>query len=427
MDSYDVIIVGTGAGGAPLARELARDGKRVLVLEKGVHPQMAGSPPLAADVVLSREGVPILRAVTAGGTTEISAGNMVPCLVNELCALGIDLSRELAALEEEVGAAPLDASLRHEACRAIAAAGGALDLAFVPMGKCINVSRCDGCGMCLKGCATGARWSARETLDDAVAYGATVMYGTECTKALHDGVRVTGVAAVSGGAPVEYHAPCVVVCAGGLATPVILQASGIEAGMRLSVDLLAHVYGFVRTATFSRELPMPLVCIDHLEKRGFILSPNVNYGAVSKHIRETCMYGFGPHNALGLMIKIRDSDEGRVYADGTVSKAVTAHDKAIFDDAKAVARDILVTAGADPGSLFETPINGAHPLGTAAIGTVVSTSLETRIAGLYVCDASVLPTAPGFPPIMTIMALALRLARHLTPRFPESPQSSAAE
>ena len=354
-----------------------------------------------------------MRVIAAGGTTEISAGNMVPCLADELGALGIDLSRELVALEEEVGAAPLDASLRHEACRAIAAAGEACGLTFVPMDKCIDVPRCDGCGMCLKGCATGARWSARETLDDAVAYGATVLYGTECTRAHHDGVRVTGVAAVSGGTPAEYRASCVVVCAGGLATPVILQASGIEAGTRLSVDLLAHVYGFVRSATFPRELPMPLVCTDCLKERGFILSPNVNYGAVAKHVRETGMDGVGPHNALGLMIKIRDSDEGRVYADGTVSKAVTAHDTAIFDDAKAVARNILVAAGADHGTMYETPINGAHPLGTAAIGTVVSTSLETCIAGLYVCDASVLPTAPGMPPIMTIMALALRLAKHL--------------
>jgi choline dehydrogenase-like flavoprotein len=35
MDSFDVIIVGSGAGGAPIANRLARQGKSVLVLEKG--------------------------------------------------------------------------------------------------------------------------------------------------------------------------------------------------------------------------------------------------------------------------------------------------------------------------------------------------------------------------------------------------------
>ena len=35
MDSYDVIIVGTGAGGGTLARRLASSGKRILLLERG--------------------------------------------------------------------------------------------------------------------------------------------------------------------------------------------------------------------------------------------------------------------------------------------------------------------------------------------------------------------------------------------------------
>src|SRR5947199_1322782 len=35
MESYDVIIVGTGAGGGTLARRLASSGKRILVLERG--------------------------------------------------------------------------------------------------------------------------------------------------------------------------------------------------------------------------------------------------------------------------------------------------------------------------------------------------------------------------------------------------------
>src|SRR6187551_3471151 len=35
MDSYDVIIIGTGAGGGTLARHLAPSGKRILLLERG--------------------------------------------------------------------------------------------------------------------------------------------------------------------------------------------------------------------------------------------------------------------------------------------------------------------------------------------------------------------------------------------------------
>jgi choline dehydrogenase-like flavoprotein len=56
---------------------------------------------------------------------------------------------------------------------------------------------------------------------------------------------------------------------------------------------------------------------------------------------------------------------------------------------------------------------GAHPGGTAAIGQVVDKDLQTRIENLFVCDASVLPTSPGMPPILTIVALSKRLGKRL--------------
>ncbi|MFH0823693.1 MAG: GMC oxidoreductase, partial [Pseudomonadota bacterium] len=58
-------------------------------------------------------------------------------------------------------------------------------------------------------------------------------------------------------------------------------------------------------------------------------------------------------------------------------------------------------------------IYGGHNGGTAAIGELVNTDMETEVSNLFVCDGSVLPLAPGLPPVLTIMALARRLARHL--------------
>lgn len=161
---------------------------------------------------------------------------------------------------------------------------------------------------------------------------------------------------------------------------------------------------------------MTLVCTARLGDEGYILSPSVNARAVSRHLSSLGRTDVGVANVLGLMIKIRDSGEGRVFPDGTVSKRVTDADRNIFERARDAARRVLIAAGAEPDTLFETSINGAHPLGTAAIGEVVSPTLETRVSGLYVCDASVLPEAPGLPPILTIMALALRLAAHLADR-----------
>ena len=54
----DVVIVGSGAGGAVMARELARDGRSVIVLEEGGHysPEELGQlPPSQSGRRIARE------------------------------------------------------------------------------------------------------------------------------------------------------------------------------------------------------------------------------------------------------------------------------------------------------------------------------------------------------------------------------------
>jgi choline dehydrogenase-like flavoprotein len=46
---------------------------------------------------------------------------------------------------------------------------------------------------------------------------------------------------------------------------------------------------------------------------------------------------------------------------------------------------------------------------------MLTTDLESEIPGLYVCDASVFPRALGRPTVLTIIALAMRLAEKLAP------------
>jgi len=103
-------------------------------------------------------------------------------------------------------------------------------------------------------------------------------------------------------------------------------------------------------------------------------------------------------------VKIKDEAGGVVAEE--VEKCVTNRDAALLSEGAAIAGTILEEAGAEPSTFVSTPLRGAHPGGTAKIGVAVDKNLETEVTGLYVADASVLPAAPGAPPILTIVALA---------------------
>ena len=165
-----------------------------------------------------------------------------------------------------------------------------------------------------------------------------------------------------------------------------------------------------------REPQMALVNTEFHETQGFILSPFINHGRPARLIEAGLDgYRLPTNRILGIMVKITDESAGQVFPDGSVSKPVTDRDWERLRAGGAIAREILIKAGGKPESVIVTGVQGAHPGGTAAIGRVVDAQLQTKIDNLFVCDCSVLPAAPGLPPIVTIMALAKRLGRTLEP------------
>ena len=79
-----------------------------------------------------------------------------------------------------------------------------------------------------------------------------------------------------------------------------------------------------------------------------------------------------------------------------------------------MARRILEAAGAR--HIFATHHFAAHPGGSVPIGGKARAGVDSDLraaAGLYVCDASVIPQPWGLPPTLTLLCLGKRLGAML--------------
>ena len=88
------------------------------------------------------------------------------------------------------------------------------------------------------------------------------------------------------------------------------------------------------------------------------------------------------------MIKLKDQVSGGVFPNGKISKPLTKDDKERMAIAEEISHKILLEAGADKTTIFTSPLRGTHPSGTVRIGEMLDKNLQTKIEGLYVCDAS---------------------------------------
>jgi choline dehydrogenase-like flavoprotein len=284
------------------------------------------------------------------------------------------------------------------------------------MPKFIQPNKCKNCGQCTFGCSRESKWTALNYLEEAVKLGAEVRYGISVEKIIQEKGKTKGVKALSRNGKNDFFADAVILAAGGLGTPVILQKSGIKhAGKGLFMDLLINTYGVTDGFNQINEPTMTLVDREFHENKGFILSTYISHHRMVRFI-ELGPKGLSlPLNRLmGIMTKTADDPIGHVDKNGKVSKPVTENDWKRLNEGSSIAKEILIKAGSHPDSILFSKVQGAHPGGTAALGKVVGIDLQTEIDNLYVCDASIFPKSPGMPPILTICALAKKLAKNLT-------------
>jgi choline dehydrogenase-like flavoprotein len=419
------LIVGSGAAGATVARELAGNGDRVTILEAGAEFQ-----PFAGDlarlallrasrlflderlitalfrpmrIAMGAAHMPLVYGVATGGTTTLTAGNGLR-LDDALDDVGLDLGPEYDELEALLPLSTDHTRRWRPSTRALHAACEGLGLRPRVMPKLVDFARCRRCGRCVLGCRHGAKWDSRRFLSDAEEQGATLMTGTRVERLAVAGSSATGVVVRRRGRRELIPADLIFLAAGALGTPGVLERSGITTEQRLFVDPVLCVAGPLPGARQDAEIPMPFF----VGRKDYVVSPYFDYLSF--------FFDAGwrrpAADILPLMIKLADTGQGRVSSRG-VHKGLSARDKRTLREAVALCREILATVGIAERDIFFGRVNAGHPGGTLPLTSESAQNLhDDRLPqNVYVADASLLPRSLGKPPSLAIMALALRVAR----------------
>jgi len=455
----DVCVVGTGAGGGVVAKELAEGGLSVVMVEEGdrLRPGDFTARPRDLSPRFYRDGsqvttagnvpivVPLGRAV--GGTTILNSATCYRTPPALLDRWGLWSAAELEPFFRRVerifgvGQVPRDlagrnAHVMERGARALGWRGEYLHRA---------ARGCTGSGVCAFGCPTdGKQHTGNTYVPLAWDAGALTVTRARATKVLIDRGAARGVEArTSAGGRLRVDADLVVVACGTAQTPVLLARSGVrhpQLGRNLSLHPATGVWAEMDEVVDMHAGVPQAFGVDELAGEGLMLEgwagpPDMLALSVCARGEELrrIMLGYRRVAQAGLMI--RDTSRGRVRRLGGrafLRYDVNAQDAALLTKGIAKAAELQLAAGA---RAVHVPIAGAgpvrtprearalaarprqlgltafHPLGTAAAGTVVDPDLHVRgTRGLLVADGSVVPGALGVNPQLTIMALATRAA-----------------
>ena len=462
----DVVVIGSGAGGAPTAALLAEAGLGVLVVEEGEHVRQGEVVPFSLEqmerqyraggvtAALGRPSIAYTEACCIGGGSEINSGlyrrppedvlarwrtehRIERFATDDLLAICDEVERELDV--QLLPAAPI-------------AAGAALQRGAGRLGwdhdEIPRWMTYDGADV-----ASGRRQSMTETyLPRAERAGARLLPGHRAERIVVDGGRATGVVLRDrSGVVTTVRTRAVFVCGGAIQTPALLQRSGF----RHRVGRALAVHPTVKLAArFGDEMNVPDDVPVHQVKE---FAPDLSFGgsasnpglialALSDHWAR-----FGPavedwqHLAV-YYAAITSEGRGRVRAvpglrDPIVTYRLTRRDRALLGQGLARLALVLLEAGATevyPSYRGAPVVRGRKEIGAmrggfsaakAAVMTVhlcstvpmggderwAATDSFGRLHGtsnVHVNDASLLPDAPGVNPQASVMAVAIRNARH---------------
>jgi choline dehydrogenase-like flavoprotein len=414
---------------------------------------------------------PVGRAV--GGTTVINSGTCfrAPDAVLERWRAehGIewatDLDAEYAAAEELLAVTPVDPERMGRNGQLLLEGAEAMGVSHHPLRR--NAGRCVECSSCPCGCRLDAKRAMHVSyLPRAVAAGARVRSGVEAQRLVLENGRATGVECHRGVADPRKPSPrpwsvrarrAVIVAGGAFGTPELLLRSGLRsASGELGRNLRIHPACWVG-ARFDEEVRgwdgvMQSYAVDEWKSQGLLLEATFTPLAFGGH----WMPGVGDAyqerlanyaSVASTGVHLSDSSRGRVgiASDGSlrITYRLTADDAARLAFGIARAAELYYAAGAtevypqiagipiltrsrindievSQPSARRLRLEAFHPLGTArmnadpARGVVGTDGAVHGYERLYIADASLFCSSIGVNPMMTVIAMASRVAKGLT-------------
>lgn len=420
----DVIVVGTGPGGATVAKELSQRNKKVLILEWGDNAPLTGSFYQGArtllvpgkSLLLTNQLLALGRGITTGGSTIHYCATCFPVPFEMLKSYGIDIVDEVEEVMNELPVEPLKDEMVGPMSKRIMESAQDLGYDWKKLYKFMYQDRWKPeYKFGHYGDPHRVKWSARMFVEEAVGNGAVLMNRARVTKVIIEDKTAVGVEFKKDRKKSKVFAPKVIISAGGIGTPVILRASGIKkAGYNFFFDPLIGVRGTLKdTNVPNSEIPMTAGV--HMEDEGYMMTDLAHpFAFTALFAAEVFRFDkiFDRRNTLQIMVKAKDTLGGRLTDCGGVRKNLNKNDKWKLLRGYERAKKILKNAGAK--DIFKTWYLATHPGGTVKIGEIVDSNLKTEYENLYVCDCSVIPEAWGLPPTSTIIGLGKRLAKHLS-------------
>lgn len=477
----DVVVMGTGAGGAVVGYELAARGHAVVFVEEGQlyhRHSFDGSTVRAYErfyrpaFAVGNATFPVFVGRMVGGSTGVNGGTAFRTpswVLDRWCEeMGTDafepsrMARYFDQVEAHLEVGP--SSRRHVGPIADVMQRGCDALGWKHGQLLRNAPGCEASGFCHVGCRSDARRSTNLSyVPPALERGALLFTGLKADRVVVESGRATGIEGrAPNGARIRVRARAVILAGGTIPTPLFLMAQNLaNASGQVGRNLTLHP-SCVALGLFDEEIRG----FDHIPQgygsEEFLREGLLLVAAQATHNAMPSMFPSVGRRLMEPLAQLRHAaGVGPLAADATrngrvwrefrglpvIRYTVTPADVARLKRGLDLSMEMLVAAGARrlyPGvlgvgsleprrgldafrkrevSASDMALVSYHPLGTCQMGTDRRTSVVGidhqchDVPGLFIVDGSTVRGPLGVNPQLTIMAIAARAADQISPQL----------